>query len=136
MPLWYDALMLFMAAFTGAAMGFISLQIMELQWRQVWQQKFFRRFSVQSRWRYRLLTIALVFLLTGFGVYLGRVLRWNSWDVLTDTKGLAYDIATRIINPFEHKSTWGFTVIYAGALFFLYNVWCGASFIKNKNPGA
>lgn len=134
-PLWYDALLLFTAAFTGLAMGFISLQIMELQWRQVWRQKFFKNSSVRGRWRYRLAAVGAVFLLSGFGVYLGRVLRWNSWDVLTDTKGLAYDIATRIINPFDHKYTWAFTLAYAGVLFFLYNVWCGSSLVKNKNPG-
>lgn len=134
-PLWYDALLLFTAAFTGVAMGFISLQIMEARWRQLWRQKFFKNYSMQSRWRYRLGTVALVFVLSGFGVYLGRVLRWNSWDVLTDTKGLAYDIITRVINPVDHKYTWAFTLAYAGVLFFLYNVWCGLSLSKKKNPG-
>lgn len=122
-PLWYDALLLFVAAFTGVAMGFISLQIMEGQWRQIWQRPFFRGMSTRGRWRYRLASIAILFLLTGFGVYLGRVARWNSWDVVTDTGGLAVDIAKRVLNPFSYKSTWAFTVVYAVVLYLFYHVW-------------
>jgi uncharacterized membrane protein len=134
-PLWYDALLLFTSAFTGLAMGFISLQLMEKSWRYVWREKVFKKYSTQMRWRYRAALVGFVFFLSGFGVYLGRVLRWNSWDVLTDSKGLVSDIAVRVVNPIDHKYTWAFTIAYAVVLFFLYNVWCSATLFKKKNPG-
>jgi len=36
--------------------------------------------------------------LASFGVYLGRVLRWNSWDVLTDPRLLA-DLDGILVDP-------------------------------------
>src|SRR5262249_32407775 len=132
MPLWYDALLLFTAAFTGLAMGFISLQLMEIQWRQIWRKKYFSKLSTKGRWRFRAVCIVIIFFLTGFGIYLGRVLRWNSWDVVTNPHELASDIALRVINPFDHRYTWGFTVAYAGVLFFLYQAWCSNTFHKNE----
>ncbi len=120
-PAWYDALMLFTAAYCGVVTGFISLQIMEVHWKQTWQVKYFSKRSDKSKFRLRLFLLAMLFTATGFGLYLGRVLRYNSWDVLTDTNTLAFDILDRIANPLSHVSTWGFSFIYAAVLFFFYS---------------
>jgi uncharacterized membrane protein len=40
-----------------------------------------------------------VLLLTSFAIYLGRDLRWNSWDVLTNPGGLLFDISDRLMHP-------------------------------------
>ncbi|CAN5487909.1 DUF1361 domain-containing protein [soil metagenome] len=120
-PAWYDALMLFTAAYCGVVTGFISLQIMEEHWKQTWQVKYVSKRSDKSKFRLRLFLLAMLFTATGFGLYLGRVLRYNSWDVLTDTNTLAFDILDRIANPLSHVSTWGFSFIYAAVLFFFYS---------------
>jgi uncharacterized membrane protein len=133
-PLWYDALMLFIAAYTSLAMGFISLRMMETQWKSIWKQKFLRLRSTRSRWYTRIVLMILLFIVTGFGLYLGRVLRYNSWDVITDTGGLTLDIARQVLNPFENYRTWGFTLVYATGLFFFYQAWLGMPhFKKNEN---
>lgn len=131
-PIWYDALMLFIAAYTSVAMGFISLRIMERQWKQIWRQRFFNKQSTRSRWYFRLVLMMLLFIATGFGLYLGRVLRYNSWDVITDTGGLAVDIAHQVLNPFQHYQAWGFTIIYATGLFFFYQAWFSIPFMARK----
>lgn len=131
-PAWYDALMLFTAATTGIALAFISLQLMEKQWNIIWRKKYLSRKSTQTRFRYRLACILLVFLFTGFGIYLGRILRYNSWDVFTDPGALGYDIIIRLRYPFEHTNTWGFTIAYAVVLFLLYNAWCGSPLIHYR----
>ena len=127
MPAWYDALMLFTAASTGIGLAFTSLQVMEKQWSFMWQKKFLSSFSTGSRIRLRMAGIMIIYMLTGFGIYLGRILRYNSWDVVTDSGDLFTDISIRLSSPFTHISTWGFTCVYGGVLFLLYYAWCGSS---------
>ena len=43
--------------------------------------------------------VAVVFLICSFGIYLGRNLRWNTWDVLVHPTGLLFDVSDRLINP-------------------------------------
>lgn len=69
--LWLDVLLLGSAALTGLFAGLVSLR-----WAH---EAVARRFSSRLGW-------ALVIgasLLCGFGVYLGRFQRWNSWDIVT-----------------------------------------------------
>ncbi|HET8540824.1 MAG TPA: DUF1361 domain-containing protein [Anaeromyxobacter sp.] len=43
--------------------------------------------------------IAAVLLLTGFGVYLGRFERWNSWDLVARPRGVLADAAGALADP-------------------------------------
>ncbi len=45
------------------------------------------------------LAIGAVLLLTGFGVYLGRFERWNSWDLVARPRGLLADAAGALGDP-------------------------------------
>lgn len=69
--LWLDVLLLGSSALTGLFAGLVSLR-----WAQ---EAVTRRFSARLGWA---LVIAAS-LLCGFGVYLGRFQRWNSWDIVT-----------------------------------------------------
>ncbi len=57
------------------------------------------------------LILFLCIFLSSFGIYLGRFLRWNTWDVLTDPFGLGKVIIQRFINPADHPRTWSVTII-------------------------
>lgn len=46
--------------------------------------------------------ISGVLLLSGFAIYLGRNLRWNTWDVLVNPEGILFDVSERVINPLSH----------------------------------
>lgn len=45
------------------------------------------------------LGVAAVLLLTGFGVYLGRFERWNSWDLVARPRGVLADAAGALGDP-------------------------------------
>lgn len=58
-----------------------------------------------------LITLLLLFL-SSFGVYLGRFLRYNSWELLSNPILLFNDIWLMLTNPLEHNKVWGFTLCF------------------------
>ena len=70
-PLWLDGVELSAFAWTGMLLGFVSLYLVHAVARH--------RLGPVPGWIGVLGVLALV----GVGVYLGRVKRWNSWDLLT-----------------------------------------------------
>ncbi len=59
--------------------------------------------------------IAGVLLMVSFAIYLGRVLRWNTWDVLVNPAGLLFDVSERVINPLAHPQV----LVTTGTFFLL-----------------
>ncbi len=49
-----------------------------------------------------------VTVLCSLGVYLGRILRWNSWNILNRPQGLALDLLHLFIHPVQHLQSWVF----------------------------
>ena len=58
--------------------------------------------------------------LSGFGIYLGRFRRWNSWAVLTEPAGLFGDISDRLLDPASHLRTYAVTLIFGSGLLLGY----------------
>jgi uncharacterized membrane protein len=108
-PLWLDALMIFAFALTGLCIAFVSLLLVH--------RLIERRRGARIGWTF----VAAVAGLTGFGVYLGRFQRWNSWDLVSRPGELLADAATRILHPLSHPGAVGMTVIFGGffAVFYL-----------------
>lgn len=98
MPKWFDLFLILSFAWTGLLFGFISLWDIE----KIIDKKVHSRFMP-------IVSLSLLFL-GSFGVYVGRYLRWNSWDIIREPFNILYDISDRILNPFQHKGTWGMTV--------------------------
>ncbi len=65
-------------------------------------------------------TILVMVFLSGFGVYLGRFLRWNSWDVFVSAEDLF----------FKSLSYFGDPALFRSALFlsFLFSIFIGISY--------
>lgn len=107
-PLWYDLILLITFAWTGAFLGLISLYLMQSLVR--------RSAGAGIGWVFSLAALAL----SGFGVYLGRFPRWNSWDVLADPAGLLLDIAHRVRHPVANASIFVFSALFALCLAAMY----------------
>ena len=99
-PLWYDLALILSCAWNGLMLAYASLSDM--------QQLVQRRLGTWVGWIFA--TVAL--LLSSFGIYLGRYLRFNSWDVLTNPLTLFYDIVNRVLHPFSFPGTWGVTLVF------------------------
>ena len=72
---------------------------------------------------------SLLLFLGSFGIYLGRYLGWNSWDILQEPFKLFYDIGDRLINPFHHPRTWGMTIFM---FLFLSMIYWSFRFVKHR----
>jgi uncharacterized membrane protein len=62
------------------------------------------------------MVVVSIAFLSSFGIYLGRYLRFNSWDVLSNPNDLFEEIANRVISPSRHTQTVGVTLLYGAFL--------------------
>ena len=83
---WLDATIILSCAITGFYAGFISIN----QISQVVQLKY--AIKIQQ-WHLVLLAI-----LSGFGIYIGRILRFNSWDIILQPTYLIETLLQQIID--------------------------------------
>lgn len=107
-PLWYDLALLLSCAGTGLLIGYVSLLEVQTAVEE--------RFGRVKGWG----VAAGSLFLSGFGIYLGRFRRWNSWDVLTDPAGLFSDISVQLLHPTAHPRTYGVTLIFGSGLLLGY----------------
>lgn len=101
---WHDAIMIFTYAMVSLACGLISLYWMQ----KVWTKVFSARISF--------VLLLTVFPLTGYGIYLGRVQRWNSWDLFTQPKQLLINA----LLSFHSTTAWVITIEFAILLAVMY----------------
>jgi uncharacterized membrane protein len=107
-PKWFDAILLFTSSIVGLMMAFISL----------FRAENFLASKINKKWLP--ICILLILFMGSFGVYLGRFLRWNSWDIIRNPLGLLSTIARRFLFPLDHLRTWGITLILTALFYLLY----------------
>jgi uncharacterized membrane protein len=103
-PVWYDVIMLLWFSWNGLFLGMISLYFMQ---------------RVAARWLGSILSWAFVvsvIVLSSLGVYVGRFMRWNSWDVMFDPLGMPGEFLHTVSRTQERTLTFSFLF----ALFFLF----------------
>ena len=103
----YDFLLIAAFAITGLLLAYISLA----QLHQVVK----RRWGKMAGWFF----VGVVMAMTSFGIYLGRVLRWNSWDVFTHPAAVFSDIVY-VLHALTQPLTMIVMLIFSAALFLFY----------------
>lgn len=98
-PYWYDIICVMAFAQTGLFLGYLSLYLM---------QEVIRAWL--GRWTGWLFALAMLGL-SAFGVYLGRFLRWNSWDALVDPFNTVLH-AARVANPWNDVRPLAFSLTF------------------------
>jgi uncharacterized membrane protein len=107
-PLWYDLALLLSFAWTGMLLGIVSVRHME--------KLFERNFNKRPD----LLFVFPIMALNGFGIYIGRYLRFNSWDVLANPFQLMQDIIFLFLHPIRNRFDWSMIVCYTVLLTLIY----------------
>jgi len=103
---WHDTIMLFFYAEVSLFNGLVSLYWIHQAWRQVFSRR----------------TSTIMFLsslpLAGFGVYLGRVRRMNSWDIIHEPRL----IFNHVLQSLTDRTAWVFSLEIGILLGILYLV--------------
>ncbi len=107
-PQWYDLALILSFAWNGLLLGVLSVRQME---------KIAERFFPA---KHELLFLCPVMIMNALGIYVGRYLRFNSWDVITNPFELARDMANIIMNPFAYKEAWGMVCCFSVLLTLMY----------------
>lgn len=107
-PIWYDVILIVWFAWTGLLLGIVSLYLM--------QEIITRMLGKSVSW----LFVIAVTVLSSFGVYVGRFMRWNSWDAWHHPIPLMMDIWDQIRHPLANKDTFIFTIIFSMLFLFVY----------------
>jgi uncharacterized membrane protein len=101
MPYWFDQILYLAFAFTGCYLGMISLLLMQALVR--------RSLGVWISWLFALFALFL----SGFGIYLGRFTRFNSWEVLTAPKPIVKEILDWFLHPKSNIETFAFAIVFS-----------------------
>lgn len=83
--LWYDGMMIFLYTLAGMIIWVGSTIIIQ-------------RYKKWGEW-----FIPVIGLLSGFGVYLGRYIRFNTWDIITDLLSIMVTIGDIVTDPNNHQ---------------------------------
>lgn len=100
-PLWFDALVYGAFAITGVLLGYVSLYLVQISVRR------------SMGWIWSALLAFASIGLGGYGLYLGRVERWNSWDVVGRPGVLAQSVSGQLRNPSQYPDAWKYSFAFA-----------------------
>lgn len=115
--IWLDLFLVFVFALNGLLFGILSLFDMYGIIRQKYSSK------ITST------AILLICILTGYGIYLGRFLRFNSWDIISRPKNLFVEILHSLGEP----KVWAITFAFGGLLWILFLVMKSVKEIRLEN---
>ena len=118
-PLWYDALLLFSFAYLGLMLALQALR----QIRAILQD--------YAKWVKEVVTLGTL-VLSGLGIYLGRVVRWNSWEAFLSPRELLSDIVKLLKAPSQHLEDWLMMLLFSLMLACVY--WLQQDTLRNNKP--
>lgn len=104
--IWLDLFLVFVFALNGLLLGLLSL----IDMYGFIAKNYSKKIS--------LVTTFSICLLCGYGIYLGRFLRFNSWDILTKPIFLFEQIGSSLAQP----KVWAMTFAFGGLLWVLFSV--------------
>jgi uncharacterized membrane protein/gamma-glutamylcyclotransferase (GGCT)/AIG2-like uncharacterized protein YtfP len=121
----YDTLMFTSFIYTGVALGFSSLYLIHSQLRR-------RLRAYEAN-----IWVAVTLLISSIAIYLGRDLRWNSWDVITNPGGLLFDVSDRLQHPASYPEMITTILVFFIVLGSMYSLlWRGIRVLRRQSTGS
>jgi uncharacterized membrane protein len=108
----FDIVLISLLVFTGFILGVASLFLVH--------RELLKRVKLSRSW----ILIEGAILLSSFAIYLGRDLRWNSWDVITNPGGVILNVSDRIIDPFGNPRALNITFLFFVLINVIYLAFC------------
>lgn len=96
----YDIVLMSLLVFTGFILGFTSLFLIH--------RELLHRIGALKSY----LLIELAIFTSSFAIYLGRDLRWTSWDVIKNPGGLLVNVSDRIVDPLGSQRALNVTLLF------------------------
>ncbi len=107
-PLWYDVILIAWYAWTGLLLGILSLRLM--------QDIVQRGMGSVAGWS----LVAAATVLGSIGIYIGRFLRWNSWQAFQAPGSLLHRALGGAEGPDVDVRFLGFSALFAALFLFVY----------------
>lgn len=116
-PLWYDIVLVLSLALSGVMNTLLNLLLVQTMYVLVRYPNESRPLQRADSWLIVLVVLALV----TFGMYLGRYLRFNTWDI-THPASFLRKLAGHFRTPGKIREAIGFSVVHTVLLAVLYVV--------------
>jgi uncharacterized membrane protein len=107
-PMWFDAALLASFAATGWLLGMLSLEV----WKRLLEERWGRAVAWSG--------VLAASVLCGYGIYLGRFERWNSWNVVNRPRSLLESVVDHVREPLAYEWLVGTTAVFAGLVLLSY----------------
>jgi uncharacterized membrane protein len=120
-PLWFDMLLLIWFAWTGLLLGVVSMFLMHDIVR--------RQFGRAAGWAF----VFAAGVLSSLGIYIGRFLRWNSWDLFFHPLERLHDFMYYASHP-SIQSIIFISVFSAFFIFFYVTLYAFGLLLQEQAP--
>ncbi len=117
-PMWFDIGLISIYAFTGFFLAAASLRTMQSLVKAY--------LGLKLSWLFAFLAIGL----GGLGIYLGRFVRVNSWDLLIHPFQIARGLAVPVLDPLDNLRFFGFTLMFTAILLVFYLMFVSANRVE------
>lgn len=107
----YDIVFISILTINGFVLGFTSLFLVHQQLR--------KRLNEQTS----NIIVAAVIFMSSFAIYLGRDLRWNSWDVIANPSSIILNVSDGVVDPFGHPRAINITGLFFILISSIYFCW-------------
>jgi uncharacterized membrane protein len=107
-PRWFDLTLIFSFAWVGMLLGILAVNKMETIFRVFLNKRNIILFIYPVMW------------LIAWGIYIGRYLRFNSWDVITNPFSLFSDIIEMFSDPLKYTYAWGMIFCFSVFITLVY----------------
>lgn len=116
-PLWFDLILILSFAILGFIYFIVAFELILN--------------TIKTNYHQKIFVIAKPFLLLicSYGIYLGRYLRYNSWDIIYSPVDLAKGMLNSVFNPNYYKETLSVTVTFTIFLYLIFELYLS---FKNK----